>query len=178
MKRMMLPAKVATIAAAFLVGKPTAAEDPAQAHATFVDGQNENIGQAVLTQTPNGVLIEAHVSGLSAGEHAFHIHGTGVCDPETGFKSANGHYDPRDEPHGFKKSEGPHAGDMPNQFASENGRLRVDLINDRIGLGDGDASLFDDDGSAIVIHAGADYYESQPSGAAGSRVACAVIKRG
>ena len=55
--------------------------------------------------------------------------------------------------------------------------LRSHVINPNVTLGDGDGSLFDDDGSALVIHAGPDDYTSQPSGDAGGRIACAVIER-
>jgi Cu-Zn family superoxide dismutase len=146
--------------------------------ATFVNQQGENIGKATLTQTPNGVLIQLDVKGLEPGEHAFHIHQVGQCDPKDGFKSAGGHYAPRQEQHGFHTSGGPHAGDMPNQFVSSDGTLRAHVINPHVTLGSGPTSLFDSDGSSLVIHAGADDYHSQPAGNAGDRAACAVVQRG
>jgi Cu-Zn family superoxide dismutase len=106
-----------------------------------------------------------------------HIHQTGACDPATGFKSAGDHYVPRDAEHGFQVESGPHAGDMPNQWASDEGLLRADVVNPHVTLGDGEATLFDTDGSAIVVHSGLDDYESQPSGNAGQEIACAVIRR-
>ena len=148
------------------------------AKATFVNAQGQSIGSATLTQTPNGVLIDIDISGIPPGEHAFHIHETGRCDPADGFKSAGVHYAPRGHKHGFKVEGGPHAGDMMNHFVGQDGRLRAHVINTRVTLGDGEGTLFDKDGSALVVHAKADDYSSQPAGNAGDRIACAVIERG
>ena len=143
------------------------------ASATFVDRDGEPIGTAELTQLPSGVLVEVDVRGLPAGEHAFHLHATGTCTPPD-FESAGGHY-ADGKAHGFAHADGPHPGDFPNQFVGADGRLRAHLFNARLTL-DGDrAPVFDADGSAFVIHAGADDYVSQPAGAAGPRIACAVV---
>ncbi|MGE3541148.1 MAG: superoxide dismutase family protein [Candidatus Tectimicrobiota bacterium] len=145
-----------------------------QAQATFVNAQGKSIGTATLTQKPGGVLIDISVSGVPAGTHAFHIHETGKCDTPD-FKSAGEHYNPGKAPHGYGASREPHAGDMPNQFVQEDGILRTQVLNPQVTLGAGKATVFDTDGSALVIHAQADDYTSQPAGAAGDRFACAVI---
>lgn len=147
------------------------------AKATFIDGDGQEIGTATLTQTPNGVLIEVDASNLPQGWHGFHIHETGQCDAAGGFQSAGGHYAPRGSEHGYQVEGGPHAGDMPNQFVPESGQLRAQVLNPLVTIGEGEATLFDQDGSAIVIHANPDDYQSQPSGDAGDRLACAVIER-
>ncbi len=72
---------------------------------------------------------------------------------------------------------GPHAGDLPVQWASIEGMLRTDIIAPDLTLTEGEATLFDADGSAIIIHAGIDDYQSQPSGNAGQQIACAVIRK-
>jgi Cu-Zn family superoxide dismutase len=146
------------------------------AKAVFVDTKGKEIGSATLTQTPNGVLISADLSSLPPGEHGFHIHESGRCDAADGFKSAGDHYAPKKHEHGFKVKDGPHAGDMPNLFVGENGKLRIHVFNPRVSLDKGEATLFDSDGSALVVHAKADDYQSQPSGDSGDRIACAVIK--
>lgn len=146
------------------------------ATASFVDLQGKEIGTATLTQTPNGVLIAADVHGLAPGEHAFHIHEKGACDPATKFASAGGHY-ALGKKHGFKTAGGPHPGDMPNQFVAQDGNLRAEVVDTAVTLGAGAGTLFTPDGTALVIHAKADDYTSQPAGDAGDRVACAVIKR-
>ena len=167
-------AHLAACAAAALALGAHAQTPGKTASASFVDGEGNGIGSAKLTQTPGGVLIAAELTGLPPGEHGFHIHQTGRCDPKDGFKSANGHFAPRKRPHGYYGAKGHHAGDMPNQFVSQDGRLRAHVHNTAVRL---DAkSLLDKDGSALVVHSKPDDYRSQPSGDAGDRIACAVIE--
>jgi Cu-Zn family superoxide dismutase len=162
--------------AAGLVAAPALAQPQRTATAAFVDLQNNQVGQAQLTESANGVLIRLSLTQLATGPHAVHIHETGSCEPSTNFESAGGHFAPEGRAHGFLAEGGPHAGDLPMQWASTEGFLRADIFTDRVTLGDGETSLLDDDGSAIVIHAGVDDYQSQPSGNAGDPVACAVIR--
>lgn len=164
-----------TCAAAFAT--LASAGSPITAKATFIDTKGKETGSATLTETPHGVLISATIKGVSPGEHAFHIHEKGVCNPTDGFKSAGGHFNPFAKEHGFKVEGGPHAGDMPNQVAGADGVLRANVINTMVTLKKGQGTLFGPDGTSLVIHDGRDDYESQPSGAAGARIACAVIKR-
>jgi Cu-Zn family superoxide dismutase len=70
--------------------------------------------------------------------------------------------------------EGPHAGDMPNLHVPESGKLSIEVLNPLVTLR-GDRALLDEDGSALVIHAGADDYVTDPAGNAGDRIACGVI---
>jgi Cu-Zn family superoxide dismutase len=169
-----------TLAAALcLSGLATAGAAPGADHAkaAFVDAKGRQVGTAQLTQTPAGVLIELKLKGLPPGEKAFHIHETGACDVASGFKSAGEHYDPRGNRHGLHVAKGPHAGDMPNQFVRQDGVLRAHVLNTVVTLSPGEASLFDADGSALVLHAKPDDYRTQPAGNAGDRIACAVIER-
>ena len=165
---------IAVAAAAAL----TAGTAPAQerAKAVFHDPQGKPLGGATLEQTPVGVLIRIELAGLPPGPKAFHIHETGRCDGKDGFKSAGGHFAPMDTRHGYLSKDGPHAGDMPNQYVGPDGTLRADVVNPRVKLTH--ASLRDKDGSALVIHAKPDDYRSHPAGEAGERIACAVISRG
>ena len=149
-------------------------DEPLTASASFMDPEGNEIGTAELTQTPNGVLIVADLTALSPGEHGFHIHETGSCAPD--FTAAGGHYAPRGNDHGAMAENGLHAGDMPNIHVGDDGAVMVEVLNANISLEDGvTGTLFDEDGSALMIHSGADDYTSQPSGDAGDRVACAVI---
>jgi Cu-Zn family superoxide dismutase len=171
-------AVVAALAAtAHAQGAGTSSAPAKGAKATFLNTQGQQIGTATLEQTPNGVLIQAELRNLPPGEHGFHVHETGRCDASGGFQSAGGHFAPRGSKHGYKTTGGPHAGDMPNQHVGQGGILNVDAINPNVTLGSGEGSLFDQDGSALVVHAKADDYRSQPSGEAGDRLACAVIER-
>ncbi len=133
-------------------------------------------GTVDLTDTPNGVLVEFTVpaGGLEAGERAMHFHETGDCSAAD-FASAGGHYNPAAAEHGFIPEGGPHVGDMPNIVVLEDGETKLSVFNPMVRLSEGDAPLLDDDGSALVIHAGSDDYTSQPSGDAGDRIACAQL---
>jgi len=155
----------------------------------LIDVQGQQMGIALLKETDHGVVITLDAKGLTPGEHGFHIHEKASCTPSEGFKDAGGHYNPFGVPHGQKTHEHNsvnnredskgHAGDMPNIVAGEDGVVRATILNTQVTLKKepayGRAPLFDADGSALVIHAGADDYMSQPSGAAGARVACGVI---
>lgn len=171
---------VATVAA--IIGLPAAyaqdaGNDEAElgtANATFVDMEGQQNGTATLTGTPQGVLIEIEVSGLPASQWvAFHVHETGSCDHETDHESAGDHFNPSGVPHGYLVADGPHAGDMPNQYVGEDGTLRAHIFNTFVTLDEGEADIR---GRALMVHGGEDDYESQPSGDAGDRYACAVIE--
>lgn len=157
-------------------GQKPATSTPNSARAVLMNREGKNIGTATLVETLNGVLISAEATGLPPGIHGFHIHETGRCDPASGFESAGGHYNPSKSEHGFMVEGGPHAGDMANQTVDQNGTLKAEVFNSKVMLNSGDAPLLDQDGSALVIHATADDYRSQPSGNAGDRLACGVIQ--
>lgn len=144
------------------------------ATAGFVDAKGKEAGQATLVATPNGVLIEAEVTGLPPSSWvAFHIHETGSCDHSTGHDSAGGHFNPSAGPHGVLSEGGPHAGDMPNLWVDAEGTARAQVFNPLVTLTAGDNAI---KGRALMIHAGPDDHQSQPSGDAGDRLACAVIE--
>ncbi len=129
------------------------------------------IGSVTLIQTPHGVLVQADLKNLTEGAHGFHIHENGSCAPD--FKAAGGHYNPKGSGHGLNHEGGFHAGDMPNLYVGGNGKVRADVFNAAVTLKDGDTTLFDNNGSSIIIHEKADTYGE--SAGAGGRVACGVI---
>lgn len=146
----------------------------AQAVAAMLGADGASMGTVTLTQTPHGVLIAADVSGLAPGGHGFHIHAVGSCTPD--FAAAGDHFNPGDVGHGYLNSGGVHAGDLPNIYASADGAARADYFTTTITLDAGaDHSLFDTDGSAIIIHENPDTYGADAG--AGGRVACGVIAR-
>jgi superoxide dismutase, Cu-Zn family len=156
-------------ALAVIATLPVLAQSAQNATAIFINSQGQQIGTANLLQTSQGVLIEAEVQGLPPGEHAFHIHQKGACDPATKFESAGGHFALAGEKHGFLAEGGPHSGDMPNQFVRQDGVLRIHVLDPNVTLETGEGSLFGPDGTSIVIHAKADDFSGQPAGNAGSR---------
>ena len=144
------------------------------AKAALKDASGKEVGQAQLLQTPHGVLIKLSLKGAAPGEHAFHIHAVGKCEPP--FTSAGGHFNPASHKHGMGAADGPHAGDMPNLHVPASGELMIEIANPMISLAKGQPnSVFDADGSAMIIHAGADDYKTDPTGNAGDRIACGVI---
>lgn len=138
----------------------------------MIDAKGESVGSAKLTQTPHGVLISVDLHGLTPGVHAIHLHETGKCEPP--FKTAGGHFNPAHKQHGFMSAEGAHGGDLPNLDVPADGKVKAEFIAHGVQI---EGALLDADGAALVVHAKADDYKSQPAGDAGDRVACGVIQK-
>ena len=161
----------ASITGTLSLAAPALAVDTASA--VLKDASGKEVGAATLTVTPSGVLISLDLTAVPPGEHGFHVHTTGKCEPPD-FKSAGPHFNPDQTKHGFMTPEGPHAGDLPNLHVPADGKLQVEVLEPNVTLS-GEAPLLDADGSALVIHAGADDYKTDPAGNSGDRVACGVI---
>ena len=148
----------------------------AGATASLKSAEGKNVaGDLKLSPDAGGVQLSGTISGLVAGsEHGFHIHETGDCSAPD-FKSAGGHFNPSGMEHGNPNSAMHHAGDMMNLAVSDSGTATLDVTVPGVTLGDGGAN--DVMNRAIIIHAKADDYTSQPAGDAGDRVACAVISK-
>lgn len=156
--------------------------------AWIVGAEGNPIGQATFRDGPNGVLIQLEFSegALPAGWHGLHLHQRGDCsDFAAGFQASGGHLGmgPRVQ-HGLMNPNGPEAGDLPNIFAPPAGVFAAEVFAPLATLGPrvaGNAnrperlSLLDEDGSALLIHAGPDDQMSQPIGGAGARIACAAV---
>jgi len=121
-------------------------------------------------KTDDGLKIIADVTGLTPGKHGFHIHEFGDCSRLDG-KSAGGHFNPDGKKHGAPNSEERHVGDLGNLLANEEGKAHYEMIDSYISFS-GPHSII---GRAIIVHEGEDDLTSQPTGAAGARVACGVI---
>lgn len=152
------------------------------AEAVLVSQDGGAIGTVTFRQTADGVLIMADMQGLGPGGHAFIVHEVGACTPD--FGAAGDHFNPTEAKHGFihsawKRGEsgGAHGGDLPNLYASSDGAARADFFTDGITLDTGPRhSIFDADGSAIIVHERPDSYGAEESDT-GDRVACGVIGR-
>lgn len=155
-----------------------AAQAPAsqKATATLRDAQGQTIGSATLTEVPSGVLIRVDLTGAPAGAHGFHVHTVGQCDAPM-FTTAGGHFAPGGTRHGLMSPMGPHAGDLPNLHVGADGKLAAEVLVHDVTLAAGAKSLLDADGSALVLHATADDYLTDPAGNAGGRIACGVVNK-
>ena len=150
--------------------------EPVGASAELKDKDGKTVGSAVLRDEPAGVVIEVQVKGLTPGLHAVHVHAVGKCEGPA-FTTAGGHFNPTQKKHGLRSADGAHAGDLPNMYVAKDGSGRFEVLNDSITLKAGERSVFDADGSAIVIHAGPDDDMTDPAGNSGDRVACGVIAK-
>jgi len=140
------------------------------------DAQGKSVGTAVIWDQVSGVALELQLHDLTPGEHAIHFHQVPKCEAPD-FKSAGGHFNPENKKHGFDNPEGHHAGDMKNFTVPTSGTTRkIHLEVSDVTLKDGPHSLMTN-GAAIVVHAKADDYKTDPSGNSGDRVACGVITK-
>ncbi len=155
---------------------------------TVADLPTERLASAMLTRAngvPAGTVqllargdqlsLAVVVTGLPEGPHGFHLHTTGTCEAPD-FLSAGGHLNPTGKDHGAMSPGGSHLGDLPNLEVVSGAvtSTTIDLDDDRAQIL---SWIFDDDGTAVVIHADADDYRTDPTGNAGSRIACGVLKR-
>lgn len=145
-----------------------------RATAELKEKDGKLVGRADFQQVSDGVLVRLDVKGLTPGLHAVHVHTVGKCEAP-GFTSAGGHFNPGGKKHGLKSPDGAHAGDLPNMLVAKDGSGRFEALTDAITLKAGSNSVFDADGSALVIHVGVDDYVTDPTGNAGDRAACGLI---
>jgi len=139
------------------------------------DAQGKDVGTVVIWDQGPGVALQLNLHDLTPGEHAIHFHQVPKCEAPD-FKSAGGHFNPESKKHGFDNPEGHHAGDMKNFTVGADGRVKAELQDTDVTLKDGPHSLLTN-GAAIVVHAKADDYKTDPSGNSGDRVACGVITK-
>jgi Cu-Zn family superoxide dismutase len=132
-------------------------------------------GRVTFTQPAAGgpVTVSARIEGGTEGRHGFHVHEIGDCSAED-FTSAGGHFNPAEVPHGGPDDMERHAGDLGNIEIGADGTGELQLTSDMLTVADGASSVV---GRAVVLHESEDDLVSQPTGAAGSRLACGVIRR-
>jgi Cu-Zn family superoxide dismutase len=140
------------------------------------DAQGKSVGTATIWDQASGVALELNLHDLTPGEHGIHFHQVPKCEGPD-FKSAGGHFNPESKKHGFDSPDGHHAGDIKNFTVGADGKAaKVHLEDADVTLKDGPHSLLTN-GAAIVVHARADDYKTDPSGNSGDRVACGVIAK-
>lgn len=146
----------------------------AQAAIVGVGDQKGHVkGSLVLTELPDGgVSISGVISGLTPGQHGFHVHEHGDCGSADGM-SAGGHFNPTKAPHGDTEATHSHVGDLGNIKADKSGRAFVEITKKPATLGTGPSSFL---GRSFIVHGGPDDLTSQPAGESGHRIGCGVIK--
>jgi Cu-Zn family superoxide dismutase len=118
----------------------------------------------------NGVRVVANIAGLTPGKHGFHIHEFGDCSSDSG-TAAGGHFNPAGMRHGAPNSDNRHAGDIGNIEADKDGNAHLDYVDPVLSLL-GENSII---GRGVIVHAKEDDLTTQPTEAAGTRVACGSI---
>lgn len=131
---------------------------------------NSVSGVIWFSKVVGGVKVSGKIEGLPPGEHGFHIHQFGDCSSTDG-KSAGGHFNPEGVSHGAPTDDLRHVGDLGNITANFESVAEFVFMDATITLAGGNSIL----GRAVIIHAGDDDLTSQPTGAAGARLACGVI---
>jgi Cu-Zn family superoxide dismutase len=167
---------MAVLAAALVFG---VAQRPASAAGEKATGElkdkdGKSLGTAEIVATSAGALIKLKLTGLPPGPHAIHLHETGTCEGD--LASAGAIYNPLGAAHGLLAEDGPMAGDLTNIYADASGQVEVELLSPFVNLSkDAEESIFDADGSALVIFEKADDHQTDPEGNAGARIACGAI---
>jgi len=167
----MSPRLLALTAAVALCASAATAQSP-QTTAELKNGTGQVIGKVTLVEAPKGVLLKVEAKSLAPGWHGLHFHEKADCS-KADFTSAGGHtHGGGDRVHGLLNPKANETGDLPNLWIAADGTGATEVFSSLTTL----AALKDADGSAVLIHAGADDHQTQPIGGAGARVACAAIK--
>lgn len=140
------------------------------------DANNQEVATATFTQVGrDSVRLVTQTTRIPAGQHGIHLHAVGRCEGP-GFQTAGPHLNPTNRQHGLRNPQGPHLGDMPNLTVGANGQGRAEAMVAG-SLTPGQGPIFDADGTALVIHAGADDQVTDPAGNSGARIACGVVSQ-
>jgi Cu-Zn family superoxide dismutase len=160
------------VSAAQAQGGKAATQGPAKATVKLTaTANNTPRGEVTFTTEANGVHVVGSFSGLTYGEHGFHIHEKGDCSAPDA-SSAGGHFNPTTHPHAARDAATRHVGDLGNLKADPYGLARIDFVDTQISLSGPDSII----GKAVIIHEKADDFTTQPTGNAGARQACGVIE--
>lgn len=160
--------------AAFAAAPVLAADAAKEAVATLSDAGGRSLGSASAMQHNGQLMVGVIATGLPPGVHGVHVHASGKCEGPK-FESAGPHWNPTGKMHGRDNPMGAHNGDLPNLEIAPDGAGRLSFMVPA-GTLTGANGLLDVDGAAIVVHAKADDYKTDPSGNSGDRIACGVFK--
>lgn len=162
----------ALVPASALWGAALGAQGP-RITSALLNGSGQRVGEVTASEDAGGAVLQVHVRGLPPGRHGMHLHASPTCEPPD-FTSAGGHFNPEGRQHGRHNPAGPHVGDLPNLVIGQDSVGRLQLRVDGYLLRAGGRSI-GAPGVALVIHALPDDEVTDPSGASGPRIACAII---
>ncbi len=169
------PAPEATAPAPAAAPEPVAAPPVPAPVAHAVLQSTSGVGGTVsFTEQGGAVTIEAHLTGVVAGDHGFHVHETGDCSAAD-YTSAGGHFNPTGAPHGAPSDAAHHAGDLGNIAIADDGSGTLSISSTLLTVAPGPNSVV---GKAVIVHEKADDLKTQPTGDAGGRIGCGVIESG
>lgn len=141
--------------------------------ATLPNPQSPTQGSVKFSQVRDIVSVSGSVTGLAPNaRHAFHVHEKGDCSSPD-FNSAGGHFNPTGQPHGAHGASKHHLGDMPELVTDAKGTANISFNSSSLKLR-GPNSII---GKAVIVHAAPDDVNAQPTGNAGARLVCGVIKQ-
>jgi Cu-Zn family superoxide dismutase len=173
---MKCPVFAAAAAAVLLGACASTPVEPLRATAQLQPTKgSKTFGEATFEEADGKIHVVVYVQGLKPGqEHGLHIHEVGDCSSGDGM-STKGHFNPYGKPHAHAGTPERHAGDLPPLKAEKNGRAKVDVMLDVITIAPGPGSIIN---RGLIVHADPDDFKTQPTGNAGPRIACGVIKTG
>jgi Cu-Zn family superoxide dismutase len=179
MRRMILSMAIVGVAASGCAMNGSAGGDagaPAgtAARVTLLDAGGASKGTATVRQSGGALKLVVDATGMAPGPKGLHFHTTGRCDAPD-FTTAGGHWNPSAMKHGTQSGMGPHRGDLPNIEIGPDGTGHAEATIRGAMLANGSTPLLDADGAALIIHAAADDYRTDPSGNSGARLACGVV---
>jgi Cu-Zn family superoxide dismutase len=173
---------IALCAAAILIAAcETTPGPPLTASAQLKPTKGSKVfGEVTFQQEGDKVRMQVVVQGLKPGEYGFHIHEVGDCSAHDAM-STKGHFNPFGKKHGYWGDAERHAGDLPSILVptgdkkrpNKAGRAKINVTLDMITLEPGPGNII---GRGIIVHAQPDDYTTQPTGNAGARIACGVIR--
>jgi len=140
---------------------------------TATDAGAAVLGEVNFVEKGGGVEATAHLAGVPAGMHGFHVHENGSCADAGG--AAGGHFNPDRHEHGFLPKdglEGAHAGDLGNITIADDGSGDYSAFLKGLSLSEGKYNIT---GKAVILHEKADNF-GQPTGNAGGRIGCGIIE--
>lgn len=164
--------RLLTLTAVLALSASAAFAQAPQTTADLKNGAGQVVGKVTVVEAPKGVLLKVEAKGMTPGWHGLHFHEKADCS-KADFTSAGAHTSHGgDRVHGLLNPKANETGDLPNLYIAADGTGATEVFSSLVTM----SELKDADGSAVLIHAGADDHQTQPIGGAGARVACAAIK--